>query len=160
MVTLEIMDEIDAFKGLDKDQLKQVQEYCKICNFKKGERLFSEGEDATDLWFMLAGKIDMRFDLPGRPTSKENNIASITKYHAFGWSCFVPPNKYRLSAYCSSETCKIIKIKRVRLERLFKKDAYIGYTFMSYLINVVGERFHQFQDDVAKRRGEDIISGW
>ncbi len=106
------------------------------------------------------GGIDTRFDLPGRPTSKDNTIATISMYQAFGWSCFVPPNKYRLSAYCSTETCKVIKIKKTRLEKIFKKDPAIGYTFMSYLVRVVGHRFHQLQDEVAKHRGEEIISGW
>ena len=160
MATLEIMEKIEAFKGLDKDQLKQIQEYCKRRDFKKDEKLFTEGDDAIELWIIIDGEIDMRFDLPGRPTSKSNTIATITKFQAFGWSCFVPPYKYRLSAYCSSSTCKTIKIKKDRLEKLFKKDTGIGYTFMSYLVNVVGVRFHQFQDEVAKRRGEDIISGW
>jgi hypothetical protein len=109
---------------------------------------------------MIDGEIDTRFDLPGRPTSKSNTIATITKFQAFGWSCFVPPNKYTLSAYCSTETCKVITIEKNRLESLFKKDTSIGYIFMSHLVNVVGLRFQQFQDGVAKHRGEDIISGW
>jgi len=160
MATIDIMEKIEAFKDLDEDQLKHVQEYCKKREFKQGERLFTEGDEAIELWVIIEGAIDMRFDLPGRPTSKEDTIVTITPYQVFGWSCFVPPNKYRLSAYCSSDTCKVIKIEKCKLERLFKKDTTIGYSFMSYLINVVGERFHQLQDEVAKRRGEDIISGW
>ena len=160
MVSLDIMDKIHAFKGLDEDQLKHVQEYCKQRDFKQGERLFTEGDEATELWVMIEGTVDMRFDLPGRPSSKQNTIATITPYQVFGWSCFVSPNKRRLSAYCSTDTCEVLKIEKSRLERLFKKDTSIGYTFMSYLVNVVGLRFQQFQDEVAKRSGEDIISGW
>jgi CRP-like cAMP-binding protein len=160
MVNLDIMDKIEAFKGLDDDQLNHVQEHCKQIEFKQGERLFIDGDEATALWVMIEGTIDMRFDLPGRPTSKQNTIATITPYQVFGWTCFVSPNIRMLSAYCSTDTCKVLKIEKIRLERLFKKDPGIGYTFMSYLVNVVGLRFNQFQDEVAKRSGEDIISGW
>lgn len=160
MPTHNIMENIEAFKDLDEDQLKNVQEYCKEKEFKQGDRLFAEGDEANELWVIIEGSIDMRFDLPGHPSSKDDTIATITPYQIFGWSCFVPPNKYRLSAYCSTNICKVIKIEKSRLDRLFKKDARIGYSFMSYLIKVVGERFHQLQDEVAKRRGEDIISGW
>ena len=160
MVNLDMMDKIEAFKGLDEDQLKQVHECCDKREFKQGDRLFSEGEEATGLWVMIEGAIDMRFDLPGRPTSKQNTIATITPYQVFGWTCFVSPNIRMLSAYCSTDTCKVLMIEKNRLERLFKKDTSIGFTFMSYLVNVVGLRFHQLQEEVVKRSGEDIISGW
>jgi len=160
MVNLDTMDKIDAFKGLDEDQLKQVQGYCTQKEFKKDERLFTDGEKATELWVMIEGTVDMRFDLPGRPTSKQNNVATITPYQVFGWTCFVSPNVRMLSAYCSTDTCTVLKIEKSRLERLFKKDTSIGYTFMSYLVNVIGLRFNQFQDEVAKHSGEDILSGW
>ena len=160
MTNLDIMKQIEAFKGLDEYQLNHILSYCKESEYKQGERLFTEGDDATDLWIMIDGELEMRFDLPGRPTSKANNIATITKFQAFGWSCFVPPNKYTLSAYCSTDTCKVIKIEKAGLESLFEKDNCIGFTLMSYLVKVVGLRFHQFQDEVTKHRGEDIISGW
>lgn len=160
MVNLDMMDKIEAFKGLDEDQLKQVHECCDKREFKQGDRLFNEGEEATGLWVMIDGAIDMRFDLPGRPTSKQNTIATITPYQLFGWTCFVSPNIRMLSAYCSTDTCKVLMIEKIRLEMLFKKDTSIGFTFMSYLVNVVGLRFHQLQEEVVKRSGEDIISGW
>ena len=83
MVNLDIMDKIEAFKGLDDDQLKHVQENCKQREFKQGERLFTDGQEATELWIMIEGTIDMRFDLPGRPTAKQNTIATITPYQVF-----------------------------------------------------------------------------
>ena len=92
MVNLEIMDKIEAFKGLDDDQLKHVQEHCIQIEFNQGERLFTDGEEATALWVMLEGIVDMRFDLPGRPTSKQNTIAAIAPYQVFGWTCFISPN--------------------------------------------------------------------
>ena len=121
MVNLEILDKIEAFNGFDEDQLKHVQSYCKKTEFKQGERLFIEGDEAKMLWVVINGEVDMRFDMPGRPTSKENTITTISPYQVFGWSCFVPPHKYRLSAYCSCETCEVISIEKIRLERLFKK---------------------------------------
>ena len=45
------------------------------------------------------------------------------------------------------------------LERI-KAFKDMGYKFMSYIVTVVGYRFHQFQDEVAKRRGEYLMSGW
>ena len=77
-----------------------------------------------------------------------------------GWSCFVPPYKMRLSAYVVTDTCRIVRVAKNDLLRLFNDDPLMGYRFMSYMITVVGYRFHQFQAYVAKNLGEDLISGW
>ena len=66
----------------------------------------------------------------------------------------------RLSAYCVTKGCKIIRINKTALLDLFGKDPIMGYKFMSYMITVVGYRFQQFQDHVAKNMGEDLMSGW
>jgi hypothetical protein len=53
-----------------------------------------------------------------------------------------------------------MKVKKDSLIKLFESDAAIGYQVMSKLLSVIGTRFHQLQDEVAKRRGHDIINRW
>ena len=77
-----------------------------------------------------------------------------------GLSCFVPPYKMRLSAYCVTDTCNIIRVPKTDLLKMFEQDPGMGYFFMSYMIQVVGFRFHQFQDHVARNMGEDLMFGW
>ena len=78
----------------------------------------------------------------------------------FGWSSLVPPHKYRLSAYCGTRTCKVIKVERDALINLFAQDAQIGYKVMINLLSVVGSRFLNLQDEVARQRGSDIMNQW
>ena len=47
-----------------------------------------------------------------------------------------------------------------RLTQLFEDDAELGDKVMSKVMIVGGQRFHQFQDEVARRRGHDIINRW
>jgi hypothetical protein len=86
--------------------------------------------------------------------------AQGTESKTFGWSCFVPPYTYRLSAYCSSQSCKIIKIGKESLLKLFDNDVELGYQVMSFLVKTVGYRFQQFQDKIAKVMGDEILSDW
>jgi hypothetical protein len=53
-----------------------------------------------------------------------------------------------------------MKVERDALLELFKKDAAIGYEVMLKLLAVVGSRFLNLQDEVAKSRGSDIINQW
>ena len=110
---------------------------------------------------MKAGQINLRFDRPeGSPTPKEDSISFISEADLFGWSSFIPPYKYRLSGYCASRKCEVVRVEKERLTTLFNKDARIGYLIMSYVLRVIGKHFFQFRDEIAKRRGFNIMSGW
>ena len=165
MIDLEILERIEAFKDMNDDQLTAIQSFCELVNYQRGDKLFTEGDDATQLWFVVDGQEDLRFEMPdGRATSSELTISTVKVQEAaakpLGWSCFVPPHKMRLSAYCTSRHCKIVRIEKDALVRIFDKDRDMGYKFMSYLVTVVGYRFQQFQDEVAKHQGEYLMSGW
>jgi CRP-like cAMP-binding protein len=167
MVELEMLRQLQPFKCMNERHLKKLQPECELVEFQKGDKLFAEGDDAAHLWVVFEGSVDLRFELPdGRPTSDEMTIDSIEveekepEAKVLGWSCFVPPYKMRLSAYCVTKYCKIVRVQKSDLLRLFNDDTQMGYLFMSYMIRVVGFRFHQFQNHVSKNMGEDLMFGW
>ncbi len=165
MITLKELDSVQAFKELTDEQLEALRAFCIKEDFKRGDKLFKEGDSADHLWIVTDGRVDLRFELPGnRPTSDETTISSLEaeedKKRTLGWSCFVPPFKMMLSAYCVTRTCSVIKISKTDMISLFEKDSLMGYQVMSYLIKVLGYRFQQFQDEVAKYKGHDIMHSW
>lgn len=165
MVQLDLLDKVEAFSEMTDEQLIRIQEHCEIFTFNKNDKLFTEGDEATHLWAVVEGDVELRFELPNSETSRRTKLDSVSVSKegvakTLGWSCFVPPHKMRLSAYCISRRCQIVKIPRNSLMRLFEEDFKMGFLFMSYIVKVVGFRFHQFQDEVAKRKGENLMSGW
>ena len=166
-ITEAVLEKIEAFKSLTKSQRSQMKALCEELIFHKGARLFAEGDPATHLWLVVEGKTDLRFEMPAtHAATKEQTVSSVKvkpqkpEAKTLGWSCFVPPYKMRLSAYCATDTCRIVRIPKNELLLLFENDPKMGYRFMSYMITVVGYRFHQFQDVVAKTMGDSMISGW
>jgi len=160
MISFDFLAEVEVFQGLDNEQLTEIEKCCHEEEFKFDTKLMAEGEDAIHLWVVREGRVDLRFDHPGLTSSEENTISSISKAGAFGWSSFVPPYKYRLSGYCASRSCKLIKIEKECLINLFQKDPSIGYVVMSSMASVVSRRFHRLQEEAAKSRGQDIMGGW
>ena len=165
MVTLKELDYVKAFKELSNDQLKTIRKFCIKKKFERGTRLFKEGDPAEHVWVVMDGKVDLRFELPGnRSTSDETTISSleaqVDEKRTLGWSCFIPPYQMMLSAYCVTRSCSVIKIPKVDLIGLFEQDSLLGYRVMSYLVKVVGYRFQQFQDELAKQKGNDILHSW
>ena len=76
MIGNDFLQSVGIFKGLDESQLSTVQSCCQEEQHKAGTKLFGEGEPASHLYIVKKGQIDLRFDLPGRPTSEK-------KYHLF-----------------------------------------------------------------------------
>jgi len=165
MINLELLKSLDIFKGLTDGQLKRIKNYCYIEEYKKGDRLFREGDEAVSIWIEYEGEVDLRFELPFDSSTSEEQTIRRVDAHPFhtkmlGWSCFVPPYKMRLSAYCVSHKARMVKVDRKDLLKLFEDDPKMGYEIMSYLIQVVGNRFHVFQDEYARVVGENIINKW
>lgn len=160
MVSLDFLEKVEAFKMLDDEQLKAIQDCSHVEEFQKGARLFAQGQSSTHLWIVKEGQVDLRYEEPGSLQQNTGNISFASDAQTFGWSCFAPPYTYRLSGYCASRSCKVVKIEKERLIEQFEKDARFGYRVMSHLIRVVGTQFQQYQDEIARRRGEDIIHQW
>jgi CRP-like cAMP-binding protein len=160
MISLDFLEKVELFKELDDNQLTRVQSCCQETEFERDDEIFSAGEHPGYLWVVMEGQVQLIWNRPGRPASPENTITTLSPGMSFGWSSLVPPQKYRLSAYCATRKCTVMKIKKDSLIKLFESDAAIGYQVMSKLLSVIGTRFHQLQDEVAKRRGHDIINRW
>ena len=150
MTDLDFLRHVAVFNGLNDSQLTAIENHCREMEFRHNAKLFSEGDAAACLWIVQEGRVDLRFDLPDRPTSAKNTISSLSESMSFGWSSLVAPHKYRLSAYCASKTCKVIQIARQSLVDYFSQDAKAGFVVMSNLVEVIGQRFRQLQDISSK----------
>lgn len=147
------LENIEAFKGFSEKQLAKLRNLCVDAAFSENEQLFAEGDLSTHLWMVTEGRVELRFEIPGkRPATTEQTVSVIeisskkSMAETLGWSCFVPPFRMRLSAYCVSPICRIILIPKDELLKIFEDDPLLGYRFMSYMVTVVGYRFHKFQE--------------
>jgi CRP-like cAMP-binding protein len=131
MAVLDFLKRVDIFKGLSDDQLNKIQPGCQEVEYHGGHRLFAEGENSDRVWIVTAGQVDLRFDLPGRSTSEENTIFSISAGNTLGWSSFVPPHQYKLSAYCATrvqpEHVKFYRLKRSFCSTCLRKTHAWGF---------------------------------
>jgi CRP-like cAMP-binding protein len=167
VINQEFFERFEAFKNLTEKQRTILTNLCEEVFFKQDDRLFAEGDPATNLWLVVDGRVDLRFEMPDKRVSTAKQTVSSVEVtpqkpvaKTLGWSCFVPPYKMRLSAYCVTPTCRIVRLPKKELLQYFENDPAMGYRFMSYMVTVVGFRFQQFQDLVAKTTGDTIMSGW
>jgi len=145
MSVLEKLQEAEIFKGMSQEQLQKVEPGCEERFYTAEERLFAEGEDAGHFWLITSGRVDLRFDLPGRPSSPESTLLTVGQGEVLGWSSFVPPFQYKLSAYCVSGSCSVVCVRNEFLKDLFLREPGMGYRFISYLAGVASMHYSKLQ---------------
>jgi len=160
VISLDFLEKVACFSCLNDDQLEMVQAKAEMVEFKRGDKIFSHGSDATHVWIVVEGDVELRSEDLNLQATVEPGVSFMAEANAFGWTCFVPPYRYQLSGYCSSRHCQMIRFDREALKKLFEKDAVIGLEVMSYLMGAVGQQFEQLQDQIARHRGQEIMSQW
>ncbi len=160
MVELEVLEKVSLLKGLDPGQMAEVQALAAIREYEEGAVLFSEGEKAEFLRFVISGQVDLRFDLPLRATSKATTVTTIKPGKSMGFSSLVKPHRYALTGYCTGGKCVIVEVGGEELRALMDEKPEIGYILMSNLARVISKRFRAMQEEVVRREGYDILMQW
>ena len=146
------------FKGLAPDETTAFLRQCCEATYKDGTNLFMEQSNATKLYLILSGAVELRYEMPQRENA-DTTIASLEPGDAVGWSVIVPPYQYRLSGYCRGETA-LLEIDRDSLERLFETNYHLAYLFMRNIAMLTGERLNQVQSKLARVLADEANTGW
>ncbi|MGM0452018.1 MAG: cyclic nucleotide-binding domain-containing protein [Thermodesulfobacteriota bacterium] len=160
MITLDFLENVTAFKELTDEQLTAIANTAELAEFKKDEQIFAQGADAENLWIVADGDVELRAEQSGPEAGGLGKMAFLSSAQAFGWTCFVPPYQYQLSGYCASRQCRMIRLARNELDRLFEDHPEIGFAVMQYTLCAVGTQFQELEDELAKKRGHEIMSNW
>lgn len=146
------------FKGLAPDETEAFLRRCEEKSYPDGTNLFMEQSEATKLYLILNGGIDLHFEMTQRE-NVDTTIASLKTGEAVGWSAIVPPHQYRLSGYCRGKTT-LLEIDRDTLKEIFETNYHLAYIFMRNIAALTGERLHHVQDKLAKVLVNEAINGW
>lgn len=149
-----------ACAGLTPEEADKLTSICKEGKADKDDEIFPEGAEAAKLYILAKGKVDLRYKLPGKPATKESTITNLIAGDTFGWSAMIPPHIYKLGAYCDEDRTQFLIIEREEALRLFEAEPRIGYIFMTNLAQVMSRRFHEIQEDLAKRHGMELMCEW
>lgn len=160
MSDIEFLSTVEVLQGLDRGQLDKILECCHSQWCAEDSRVSGEGDQAEHLFFLVRGRVDLRYDLPGRETSRDNTLAVIEPGGTWGWSALVPPNRYTLSSYCAAGECVYLSLRATDLKKLFEQDARVGYVFMKNLAVVIGRRFHAMQEELSRLDGLEHMQDW
>mgnify|MGYP006285169027 CR=1 FL=1 len=155
----EVLENVAPFTELTDAQLAAIAETAELVECRKQDRIFTQNADATDLWIVVDGEVQLCCESSEAGAGMEG-MTFLSTAQAFGWTCFVPPYKYQLSGYCASRRCRLIRLPKDELLGFCEKSPEVGFAIMQHTLCAVGTQFQELQDELAKQRGHEIMNRW
>ena len=139
-----ILEQSELLAGLDKSHVSRLLSLSSSQPLDTGEYLFQLGDDATRLYVVLEGRIDICFPFSLGGEMRDIAVESKSPGSAIGWSSFVKPNRFRLSAR-AAQPSTLASFERQDLQRLIDEDSRLGLAFISRIAEIVGGRLLKIQ---------------
>ena len=153
MSAIEILKRCELFLGLDDSDLQKIVDLPSYREegYKADEIIFEEGEEAKHFYVLEEGQVNLFIRMPTglSDVSQQTVVRIITKGGIFGWSAFVSPHIYTMSAI-SQEPSKVVAISGNELRTLFDRDPRLGYEVLNSLIRVIGARVRNIEQLLIK----------
>jgi len=133
------------FKGLTEDQKNRTNSVIKETSMDKGQRIFTEGDEALALYILKEGAVELM-------TIVENDFempVAILRNpgDCFGTPALVKPHVYSLSARCV-EKGYLFTIKQSDLKEQIKNDPALGCMVMANLAGHFLERLKEARKEL------------
>jgi CRP-like cAMP-binding protein len=142
MISPELLRRYPFFSQLTDAHLKALAMVSEVEEAKAGTVLFSEGQTAALLYFLLEGSIDLTYAVGEglQPkTHKVFQVGEINPGEVFGISAVVEP--YTINANgIAAKDCRYIAIDAKALRAMMEMDNNLGYLFMTRIAKVALEQ--------------------
>ena len=131
---------IDLFKGLDANELAEIEATADARTYSSGDVLFGEGSRGDEIYVLKQGKV--RIDLTLKSDSDCATVQRLRGGQILGELALLDQRARSATATCESR-CEIIALGCEKLLRLFQRNHDIGYVVMRNLAQIVATRLRK-----------------
>lgn len=145
MISVEALRHYPHFSGISNHHLKAVAMISDVLKFKKGDRLFQEGNTATHLMFLKSGEINIVYRLgDGREVVADTLVAGDT----LAWSSVLSPHRLTASGVGNKDG-SLILIEAEGLRKLCDENVEFGYLLMREIARTLRSRLSAMRVQAA-----------
>ncbi|MEB2286798.1 MAG: cyclic nucleotide-binding domain-containing protein [Anaerolineae bacterium] len=148
MITPQLLAQSPLFADLPDEYLARFAALAHEVTCAAGDALFREGEEASRLYILLSGKVNVQVQ-PTALTDTLTIVSLSTVGQLVGWSGFMPPNYYTASAICQEDS-HLLAFDGIAFNRLLEEDRALGFTIMRRIAGVISQRLRTVQGVVLK----------
>jgi CRP/FNR family cyclic AMP-dependent transcriptional regulator len=113
----------------------------KIISFRKGETIFSQGDDANAILYIQKGRVKLTVN---SKRGKEATIALLGGGDFVGEECIAAVQPHRMATATALEPATLLRIDRKEMIRVLHDQKEFSEVFVSYLLT----RNIRFQEDL------------
>jgi CRP/FNR family cyclic AMP-dependent transcriptional regulator len=138
MVNYNDLKSIIMLNYLKDSMLDKLSSITNIEEYRSGDYIFNEGEDAKNLYALIEGKVRLEID---KKYTARISINDITQNNIFGFSALVDNEEKTYTTYAKAITAvKLYKWEATDLETLFNQDFEMGFLFMKEIAKITKKR--------------------
>jgi len=134
-----VLDKCQLFDGLEEAQRSRLAQIAQRRDLVAGERLFELGSQADRVFVVLEGQMELCLPLSIQGVIREIVIESQGPGTTLGWSAFVKPYRFRLSARAAGPVA-VACFERAELLRLIGENPTVGCALLERVAEIISRR--------------------
>ena len=132
------------FSGLSDADALAIEARGSRLSLAPGNVLFRIGDEATHLYVVQQGTIELRMPMQVGGREEDVRIEECGVGDSLGWSTLVPPHRFTLKATARQST-ELLAFPRDMLLSYFTSRSDVGYVVMRNIAALLGQRLQVIQ---------------
>jgi CRP-like cAMP-binding protein len=135
-----------VFHYLSRNEWLLLCGYLDKKQWKKGDTVMREGEQANSMAFIISGSLSVKKEtvFPGRYT-----IVALLERGAMVGEVSVMEKTDRTATVVAAEDCSLFELSSENFEKLLDREPVLGVKILRRILHVVGLRIKQADDRLA-----------
>ena len=146
MVSAEWLKKTELFETLTGSQLNDLLSQSLIKSYRQGDTIFLQGEEATHLYILINGSVDLTVRAQEKidfMTSKIEKDGAV-----FGTASLMEPFRYNVSAICLKPS-EVLVLDASVIKKRMEEDPEMGMEIMKKLATIYFNRLNQLRSGVS-----------
>jgi CRP-like cAMP-binding protein len=138
MISPELLRRFKLFGGLEHDMFEAIAQFSNELTVESDTYLFEQNDNAEELYLVLKGSVDLLMDMDEEGEVR-NEVETVVAGEFVGWSAFIEPHTYKLSA-ATTEESHLLVVEAEKLRKLLEDNPGAGYKVMTRIAETIGTR--------------------
>lgn len=146
MVSIEDLKRQVLFEELDNKSLEKIAQRLQILNFKKGETLFSEGDEARGIYLINSGKIEIT---KATPDGWRQTIAHFGPGNFCGELSIIENRRHEAKAV-ATENVSVYLLSMEDFQRIEREDLLLASEILKKLVLILSRNIRLMNERFLK----------
>ena len=133
---VETLEGLRFLNNVSSEHVARLADVAKLRDFKTGAVVFREGDEATSVYLVVAGKVSLEICAPSVGCKR---ILTTGPGEVLAWSALLDDARLTATARTMDE-CQLVEFDATRLLALFDENPQLGYDFTRRTMHAITKR--------------------